>query len=244
MAAGAFLVEGTRAVTEALRSSHQLRELFVTDDLAGRHPDLVDAARDHGANVVLVTERVAKALSETEHPQGVTAVVAIPRPDLDGLLAKGPRLVVVLDRVADPGNAGTVIRTAAAAGADAVVLGRGSVDPYGAKSVRASAGAVLHVPVVTDVDVAETVARLQASGTQVLATALDGTDLFALDQQLRRPTAWLFGGEARGLDPVALGAADLTVRIPMTDGVESLNLAGAAAVCLYASARALGIDRP
>jgi RNA methyltransferase, TrmH family len=229
-----------RAVSEALRSSHQMRELFVTDKLAARHPDLVQAARDHGASVVSVTERVGKALSETEHPQGVIAVVQIPGTDLAKLLTDGPRqLVVLLDRIADPGNAGTVIRTAAATGADAVVFGRGSVDPYGAKCVRASAGTVLHVPVVVDADIVEAIEQLRGLGTQVLATALDGADLFTLDERLRRPTAWLFGGEARGLAANALDAADGKVRIPMTSGAESLNLAGAAAVCLYASARAL-----
>ena len=238
-AVGAFLVEGPRAVSEALRSAHEVRELFVTDEVAQRHPDLIDTARERGAHVVSVTERVAKTLSETAHPQGVAAVVQVPGTDLDSVLARG-RLFVLLDAVADPGNAGTIIRTAAAAGANGVVFGRGSVDPFGAKCVRASAGAVLHVPVVTDVDMSDALRRLRAAGNQVFATALDGVDLFTLDEQLRQPTAWLFGGEAHGLGAAVLADADRTVRIPMTTGVESLNLAGAAAICLYASARALG----
>jgi TrmH family RNA methyltransferase len=239
VAVGAFLVDGVRAVSEALRSSRAVRELFVTAEVARRHPDLVQAARADGASVLTVTERVVKTLSETAHPQGVIAVVQIPGTDIESVLPDG-RLFVLLGAVADPGNAGTVIRTAAAVGADGVVFGRGSVDPYGAKCVRASAGTVLHVPIVTDVDIADVVQRLRATGTQVLATALDGTDLFMLDGQLQRPTAWLFGGEAHGLNAALVDDADRTVRIPMTAGVESLNLAGAAAVCLYASARALG----
>lgn len=229
-------------MSESLRSSHQVHELFVTDEVAHRHPDLVASAGERGARVMTVTDRVAKALSQTTHPQGVTAVVQLPGTDLESVVTSG-NLFVLLDAVADPGNAGTIIRTAAAAGADGVVFGQRSVDPYGAKCVRASAGAVLHVPIVTDADMGEVMRRLRSAGTQVLATALDGDDLFTLDEQLRRPTAWLFGGEAHGLDPAVLDQADRTVRIPMTGAVESLNLAGAAAICLYASARALGHSR-
>lgn len=187
--------------------------------------------------ITIVTDRIAKSLSETQHPQGCLAIVDIPPTGLTDVLASRPQLVVLLADAADPGNAGTVIRTAAAAGADAVVFTRGAVDPYSSKCVRASAGTVLHVPVVVGVELPEAVAQLRASGLQVLATALDGDDLFGLEDVVRRPSAWLFGGEARGLDPATLALADQRVRIPMADDVESLNLAAAVAVCLYASAR-------
>ena len=226
-------------VDEALQSAHRVRALFLTHDAADRHPDLVQVAHRDGVEVTFVSDRVAKALSETPHPQGAVAVVDLPTTGMAQLLAGPSRLVVVLAGVADPGNAGTVIRTAAAAGADGVVFGPQSVDPYGAKCVRASAGTLLHVPVVTGARLQDVVDSARAGGMQVLATAMDGTDLYSLDEELRRPTVWLFGSEAAGLGVTMTAAADRTVRIPMTASVESLNLAAAAAVCLYASARAL-----
>lgn len=217
-----------------------MRELFLTQDIAARHPDLVQQASDSDVQITIVTDRVAATLSETVHPQGATAIVDLPTTDLDAVLTKGLQLAVLLDGVADPGNAGTVIRTAAAAGAGAVVFCGSAVDPYGAKCVRASAGAVLHVPIAVGADVNAVVQRLRDIDVQVMAAALSGSDLFGLGEALRHPTAWLFGGEAHGLDPEHAAIADRLVHIPMTSRVESLNLAAAAAVCLYASAGALG----
>jgi TrmH family RNA methyltransferase len=237
--AGAFLVDGVRVVRDALRS-HRMRELFLTEDVAATQPELVRGAQQAGVRIMVVTDRVAKTLSETTHPQGAVAVVDIPTTHVAELFSARPRLLVVLAGIADPGNAGTVIRTAAAVGADGVIFGPGTVDPYGAKCVRASAGAVLQVPVVVTTDIQDVLASARDGGMQTLATAIEGSDLFTLDDDLRRPTTWLFGGEAHGLDDAMTAAADRAVRIPMTASVESLNLAGAAAVCLYASARALG----
>ncbi|MDQ1695931.1 MAG: methyltransferase, TrmH family [Frankiaceae bacterium] len=207
---------------------------------AGADPDddalrRADAA---GVPVSRVSERVAAALSETRHPQGVIAVVDLPDIPLDAVLSQRARLVVVLVGAADPGNAGTVIRTADAAGADAVIVTRGSVDPFGGKCVRASAGSIFHVPVVTGVELGATITALREAGLQVLATTLDGADLDSLAVELTAPTAWLFGSEAHGLETAGVDGADLRVRIPMHGRAESLNLATAAALCLYASARA------
>jgi RNA methyltransferase, TrmH family len=188
--------------------------------------------------VVLVDERVARTLGDTETPQGVVAVVQQPRHRLETVLAGRPRLVAMLCGVADPGNAGTVIRTADAAGADAVVLTRGSTDPYSGKCVRASAGSLFHLPVVTGVSTAQTVDALRESGMTVLATTLDGDSIDDIEDVLAGPVAWLFGNEAHGLDADVANSADRRVRIPIRGQAESLNLAAAAAVCLYATVRA------
>jgi RNA methyltransferase, TrmH family len=177
------------------------------------------------------------ALTETVTPQGVVAVVAAPATTLDDVLRRRPRHVVLLVEAADPGNVGTVIRTADAAGADAVVLTSGSVDPYGGKCVRASAGSLFHLPVVSGIAVDKAVTDLRAAGLQVLATTTDGTDLDDI-ADLHRPTAWLFGNEAHGLSATTTALADRTVRVPIHGRAESLNLAAAAAVCLYATASA------
>ena len=155
------------------------------------------------------------------------------------LWARAPRLLAVLVEPNDPGNLGTIIRTADAAGADAVVLD-GGVDPYNGKAVRASAGSLFHLPVL-DCPVADLLAGAAAAGIRVLATTAraDRTlDDLTDDGSLGGPTAWLFGNEAHGLPDAVLAAVDETVRVPIYGAAESLNLAAAAAVCLYASARA------
>jgi TrmH family RNA methyltransferase len=234
VAADRFVVEGPQAVREALSS---LVELYVVD----LDDPLARQASATGVDVVLVNDAVLTALAETVSPQGLVGVSALLDVPLADAITRQGRLVTVLDQVSDPGNAGTVIRTADAAGADAVVLTSGSVDIHNGKCVRASAGSLWHLPVVAQADRDETLALLRRTGLQVLATSGDGSD--DLDDLadagvLAAPTAWVFGNEAAGLPPEALDAADRTVRIPMRGRAESLNLATAAAVCLYASARA------
>jgi RNA methyltransferase, TrmH family len=188
-----------------------------------------------------VSAKAAAALSETVTPQGLVAVCRAVDVPLSAALATNPRLVAVLVDVADPGNAGTILRTADAAGADAVVLTGESVDVYNGKSVRASAGSLFHLDVVVGADPYEVLARARATGSTTLATSGRGTsDLDALidDGTLCDPIVWLFGNEAHGLPEQIIETADRSVRVPIYGGAESLNLAAAAAVCLYASARA------
>ena len=197
-----------------------------------RHPDLTaDAAEISGKD--------AAALSETVTPQGLVAVCELAQPSLADVLDRRPRLLVALVEPNDPGNLGTIIRTADAAGADAVLLD-GGVDAYNGKAVRAGAGSLFHLPVV-GVAIAESLAAASGAGVTTLATSGAGSDdLDDLldDGTLAAPALWLFGAEAHGLPPAVLSAADRTVRIPIRGRAESLNVASAAAVCLYASAHA------
>jgi RNA methyltransferase, TrmH family len=234
-----FVVEGPQAVREALAEGGLL-ELFTTD------PDapLAAQARAQGTPVVHVSDAVLAAMAETVTPQGLLGTAPLREA---GLEAVGGRLVALLEDVRDPGNAGTVIRTADAAGADAVVLTAGSVDPHGGKCVRATAGSLFHLPVVHGPSTAEAVAAARAAGLQVLATtgaADDDLDDLLDAGVLAAPTLWLLGNEAAGLTDEALALADRRVRVPLHGRAESLNLAGAAAVCLYASARAQRGARP
>ena len=190
--------------------------------------------------MTLVSEAVLSALAETTTPQGVVGVAPLLDVELDRLPAR-PRLLAVLDAVNDPGNAGTVLRTADAAGADAVVFTAGSTDPYGGKCVRAAAGSLWHLPVVSGSPLPEVLVALRERGVAVLATSGRGDD--DLDDlqhagELAGPTAWLFGSEAHGLTGDVLAGADRRVRVPLYGRAESLNLAAAAAICLYASAHA------
>lgn len=237
----AFVVEGPQAVREALAWGAPVRVLYVTPAALTRHHDLVALARDAAVPVMTATDDVLAAMGDTVHPQGVLAECGFVDVPLPSVVAAGPRLVVVLAQVRDPGNAGTVLRTADGAGADAVVLTAGSVDPYNPKCVRATVGSLFHLPVVTGVPAPAAVAALRAAGLRVLAA--DGAGPVDLDDAtdsgaLGAPTAWLFGNEAWGLPDADRALADEVVRVPIHGRAESLNLATAAAVCLYASARA------
>jgi len=236
-----FLAEGPQAVREALAAADVLTELFVTSQGRARHPELAELAASRGAGVHEVGGELMAELAQTVTPQGVLGVCRFVDQPLPDLLAAGPRLVVVLASVRDPGNAGTVLRTADAAGAGGVVFAAASVDPYNSKCVRASAGSLFHLPVVAGHDLGGALAGLRAAGMQVLAA--DGSATRLLDApggpDLTRPTAWLFGNEAWGLPDSLLALADEVVAVPIYGRAESLNLAAAAAVCLYASARQL-----
>ena len=238
--ARSFLAEGPQAVGEALAAGDVVTQLFVTAAAQPRHTELIELAAGQGADVHLVSGEVMTELAQTITPQGVLAVcrfVDVPLADVPA----GSRLMVVLANVRDPGNAGTVLRTADAAGAGGVIFAGSSVDPYNSKCVRASAGSLFHLPVVTGIPVDEAVRVLRDRGLQVLAA--DGGATTTLDDlqsagQLGRPTAWLLGNEAWGLPADVLDLADEAIAVPIYGRAESLNLAAAAAVCLYASARA------
>lgn len=247
-----FLVEGPRGVGEAVRhAAAHVHDLYLTPEAADRHADILARARAAGLYTHTVTPRVMAAMSADT--QGVLAVVATtalaagPQPQEDGAGAgeglaerlAGARLVAVLAEAQDPGNAGTIIRTADAAGADAVVLVRGSVDATNPKVVRSTAGSLFHLPVLTGAGLGEVLGALDGAGLAVLAADGSGpVNLFDADELLTRPCAWLFGNEARGLAPEALERAEAVVSVPVLGAAESLNVAAAAAVCLYASVRA------
>ncbi len=235
-----FLAEGPQAVREALTVPGCVREVFAAPGAAEAHPDLAGPARARGLPWLLVDDGALGALTETVHPQGVVAVCRALDVPLSEVLGHRSALLALCAEVRDPGNAGTVIRCADAAGAGGVVLSGHSVDPYNGKTVRASAGSLFHVPLTLAPDPAAVVARLRADGYTVLAAAGGGeVDLYDAEDRglLAGPTAWLFGNEARGLPTELAGVADHRVRIPLHGRAESLNLATAAAVCLYASAR-------
>ncbi len=227
-----FLAEGVQAVREALRVPGVVRALIVEDP--SEHADLVAAA---GPDICWQAHANDIAqLSDTVTPQGVVAVCRQVHVGLDSVAH--PRLVVVAAQIRDPGNAGTVIRCADAFGADAVILTKGSVDLYNPKTVRASVGSVFHLPITVGVELPDAVAWAKRSGCQVLAAAGGGDSLDALAHagDLRRPTAWIMGNEAWGLPDADRALADRVVGVPMWGKAESLNLATASAVCLYATA--------
>lgn len=236
---GAFVVEGPQAVREAFAQG--VSELYLTEVAAERHPEFVAQARHAGARVAFATEAVLEAMSQTRQPQGVLAVCPLVTRPVTDVLAGIPStdpLVVVLDRVSDPGNAGTIIRTADAMGAAAIVLTEGSVDPHNGKCVRSTAGSIFHVPICADVPTVDAIQACRLAGlTLVAADAYAPVSLDASHEMLRGPLAWVFGSEAHGLHDDWRRAVQMTVRIPMPGRAESLNLAASAAICLYATQR-------
>jgi TrmH family RNA methyltransferase len=239
MSARRFLVEGPQAVREAAQAPDCLVEVFAERGVADRHPDVVEAVAACGAAWTVVDDAAISALADTVAPQGVVAVCSFVDVDLDAVPADA-RLVAVCADVRDPGNAGVVIRCADAAGADAVVLAGASVDPYNGKTVRSSAGSLFHLPVVTGVSAGSVAGWCRDKGLRMIAADAGGSSLDdeITSGRLTQPTAWLFGNEAHGLSPADAAAADAIVGVPIYGRAESLNLATAAAVCLYASARA------
>jgi RNA methyltransferase, TrmH family len=228
---GRFLAEGPHLVEAALARGLAI-EVFATEAAVTSHASLIAGVPLH-----LVTERAAKALSDTVTPCGLVAVCEMPESGLTGVLSGRPELVAVAVAISEPGNAGTLIRICDAMGAGALVIAGNSVDPYNGKCVRASAGSIFHVPVVVEPDTVAVVTAIRAAGLRVLATTVDGESALG-DTDLSAPIAWLFGSEAQGLTAEVAALADQRVRIEMPGRAESLNVAAAAAICLYQSARA------
>lgn len=226
---GAFLVEGPQAVGEALA---HLRQLFAAPQADGA---LVAAAQVRGVPVVAVSDRVLASLADTVAPQGLVGVAELAVPALDAVLTDA-RLVVVCWQIRDPGNAGTLVRSADAAGADAVVCTTGSVDVRNPKAVRASAGSLFHLPVVPAADASDVIAACRTRGLQIVAADAAGATAYtAVD--LARPTALLLGNEAHGLPAELLDTADVVAAVPIHGRAESLNLSATAAVLVYEAAR-------
>ncbi|NMM16063.1 MAG: RNA methyltransferase [Cellulomonas sp.] len=249
---GRFLVEGPQGVREAIHCAPEhVRDLYVTLAAAERYAGIVSDAVAARVRVHTVAVDVLEAMSGDA--QGVLAVLDASEATLTDVLATRPRLVAVLARVRDPGNAGSVIRAADAAGADAVLLTEASVDVHNPKVVRSTAGSLFHLPVVTGLSLVDAVTALRSAGLAILAA--DGSGDYDLDDlldvagpsgngrpsgapDLSQPTAWVFGNEAWGLPEHDRALSDAVVRVPIRGRAESLNLATAATVCLYASARA------
>lgn len=261
---GEFLAEGPQSVREALLLHRGrvaaglpgvVREIYANEACLDKYPDLADLAEsfDDVARR-LATHEVLAAMGDTVMPQGILAVCTFVDVSLESVLDAGPRLIAVLCQVRDPGNAGTALRAADAAGADAVVLTESSVDIYNPKAVRSTVGSLFHLPVVLGIDVGELAASCRARGIGILAA--DGRGELNLDilqdesaarrlgdpskgseYSLEQPTAWLFGNEAQGLSDAELALVDHRLAVPLYGAAESLNLGTAATVCLYASAR-------
>ncbi len=234
-----FLVEGPQATREALAFRPELMEdVFLTPSARERNPDLVELAQRSGVELTLASEGVIEHMADTVTPQGVVAVARYLEVSLDQVMGEKPTHLVLLHQVKDPGNVGNIIRTADAAGVDAVVVTHESVDVFNPKVVRASTGSLFHIPVVSGVELGPTIQVLADAGVTVLAADAEGENLGQLRARggLIAPLCWLLGNEAHGLSQEDESLADQVVSVPMFGQAESLSLQTAAAICIYEAA--------
>lgn len=235
---GRMVVEGIRLVEDVLASNVPIELILYDPTEAARDTRLsalVAKVSSVGARLVEAEPHVIAAASQVDTPQGILAVVEIPKPALTFILDRPDLLLVVADRIQDPGNLGTIIRVADAAGASGVVATRGTVDPYNPKAVRASMGSLFHIPVVSS-ERADLIGELKTRRTRILVADQRGArDYTAASYRL--PIALVLGGEAEGAHPDWQKAADETLRIPLYGSAESLNVAIAAALLLYEARR-------
>jgi TrmH family RNA methyltransferase len=237
-AQGRFLVEGPQSVRELLAHRPELAETVYAS--MGTEPwqhEVDRLASEAGVRVERATDEVFAALSETVNPQGVMAIARVWEPDLAEVLS-GARLVAILHEIRDPGNAGTVLRAADAAGADAVIFSGESIDPFHPKVVRSTTGSLFHLPVAVAPSLAEALDAARAAGLTSLAADVRGAGLLEARAEgaLAGPVAWVFGNEARGLSEADRALADRSLKLPIYGAAESLNLATAASVLLYETA--------
>ncbi len=236
---GAFVVEGARAFREA--PPERVREVFVTEAFMQRcgesDPELADRIGSMSSESYCVTGDVMRKLSDTQHPQGILAVVDTGNTSPDDLFPDGTvPLIVVAERLQDPGNLGTIIRCGEGAGITGVILAGDTVDPYNPKTVRGTMGSIFRVPVLSCQGINEAAGLLKEHGVRIYAADAEGaTDHDRTD--LTAGCAFIIGNEGAGLSDDALKAADASVRIPMSGSLESLNAAVCAAVLLFEAAR-------
>lgn len=225
---GVFVAEGLRFVNE-IPKEVCVEEYVVSENF----PD-TDCLRED-TKVIRLADNLFRQLSDTDSPQGVMAVCKKLKADED-VLRDETGFYIIAEEINDPGNLGTIIRTADACGANAVFLSRGSVDLYNSKVLRSTMGSLFHLPIITDVAIADVVSEMKERGISVYAAHLKG-EKYPQEMNFKKGCAFVFGNEARGLKDETAALCDEYVKIPMPGKAESLNLSVAAAMLMYETVR-------
>lgn len=241
--AGKIVIEGIHLISESLRSfkdtgSPKIEYVLYSSDLSknSEAKEILRLLKSAGIEVFEASQRIINSLTEVESPQGIIGVIEEKRSGLSDILSSGKDLVVILEGVQDPGNLGTIIRTADAVSCAGVIVSKGTVDPFNQKTLRASMGSIFHIPVVASKNLEETINKLKANGFCVTAWAADGKESL-FDEDLKKKNAFIFGSEGKGLSRSVTALADRKVRIPMPGRAESLNVAVSSSVVLYEAIR-------
>jgi TrmH family RNA methyltransferase len=233
----AFIIEGPHLVETALASGNKIRTVFFMDSFRAKRngQKILSEAAKKADEIFEVTEQIMNKLADTETPQGIIAIASYDIKKLEEIKFKSTPLIVAVDGVQEPGNLGTIIRTSDAAGADAVVILKGTCDVFMQKTIRATAGSIFNVPIIyTGTD--KFIQWLKSNGIMLVATALD-SDKSTFASDLKKPIAFVFGNEAHGVSSEIKRKADMILKIPIFGKAESLNVSASAAVCLYETAR-------
>ncbi len=233
----AFLIEGIKMVEEALREDLGVRLVVAEPSLTKHHgKGIIKLAESKNVPILWISDRLMDTLSENKTPQPVMAEVQMRQHSEEALLSNSAGLIVIAHQLQDPGNLGTIIRTAEAVGASGIAITSNTVDPYNAKAIRASMGSILRLPIVQCGEAAEFIGKCKKKGFQTVATVLTG-DKTHFDVDFKKPTAVILGQEGAGLPQYIMADIDLRIRIPMAPTIDSLNVATAAAVILYEAMR-------
>ncbi len=224
---GLFVVEGIRAVNE-IPTSIEVVHYITTPDIKSDEIKNLDVAK-----WIVVTEEIYKAISETQSPQGAMAVVKMPQHSLDQMTLKKDGFYLILENLQDPGNLGTIIRTAHAFNVDGVFLTKGTVDLYSPKVVRATMSSLFHVPVILDEEITAYLQEMEKVGVTTYATHLSELAKSIYETKFEKGVALIIGNEGNGISDEVKAAAHNHIIIPMPGGCESLNASVAASICLY-----------
>lgn len=233
----AYTIEGVKMVEEALRNKSGVKIVAASPSLMQhRGKGLIKLAEQTSINIIWISDRLMDRIAESKTPQPVLAVVKIQEHSEEELLARDPKLIIIAHRLQDPGNIGTIIRTAEAVGASGIAVAQNTVDVFHTKSIRASMGSILRLPVVKIGETAAFVKKCRGAGFQVIAMDTEGEKTH-FETDMTKASAVIVGQEGTGLPDEIAKAADIRVRIPMAKTIDSLNVATSAAVVLYEALR-------
>lgn len=236
-----LFLEGFRLIEDALRSPIRIEALLVSHRLESepRARELMARASAAGTRCEIVRDEILHSVSDVETPPGIIALAGRPKWSVADVLEASLPLVLILEGIRDPGNMGTMLRSAEAFGATGLVVLKGTTDPFAPKVIRASMGSAMRLPLIEKITLTDAVMLVRQAGLTLLAASAHASRLLT-EENLARPLALLIGNEATGLSEAALRAADAAVRIPLVGPVESLNAASAATIFLYEAARQRG----
>ena len=224
-----YLIEGLRFVEEAIKSKVSIDSIIFTESFKEKNPDLFLKINEN-IKLIQMNEALLKQLCSTENPQGIVGVINMQNKEL-----KSGELVVLVDKVQDPGNMGTIIRTAHAAGAAGIVMTKGTVDIYNDKTLRSTMGSIFYIPIVED-DSLDFVKSLKKDGYKLVVSSLQGKNNF-FEENLQGKVMIAVGNEGNGVSDEVYDIADIKVKIPMPGEAESLNVAVATSIMIYEKIR-------
>jgi TrmH family RNA methyltransferase len=232
---GLYFIEGTRFISEALNSGENIEKIIISEKLEDSNKDLIQKIQDRKISCSLVSDKLFAELTDTKTPQGILSVIKKKNYDYNDIVSRGS-FIVLLENLQDPGNAGTIIRTADAANASAVILSKGCVDIYSPKVLRSTMGSVFHIPIIEGMNINEAVSDLKSSKYKIIVSHLKGTNNY-FEENLKQKCAIIVGNEANGVSEETSALADSLVKIPMPGRAESLNASVAASIMIYEMVR-------